>query len=145
MTWLFRATWLTRATMSSMNHGTMIGTGDVGKLGLLVDDRDLGRDLVGVVRADLGTEAVLQRRDESTAVGVVLGVRRRDDQHVEVEAHEVAADLHVALFEDVEQSDLDALGQVGQLVHGEDAAVGLGHEPVGERLGVVEEQSARRP
>jgi len=35
----------------------------------------------------------------------------------------VAPDLHVALFEHVEQPDLDALGQVGKLVDGEDAAV----------------------
>ena len=104
-------------------------------------DRDLGRQLVGVVRADLRTEAVLQRRDESPAVGVVLGVRGGDHHDVEVEAHQVTADLHVALFEHVEQADLDALGEVGQLVHREDAAVGLGHETVAEGLRVVEEQA----
>jgi hypothetical protein len=102
---------------------------------LLVHDGDLGRQFVGVVRADLGAEAVLQRRDEPSAVGVVLGVRRRDHHDVQVEAHEVAPDLHVALLEHVEQSHLDALGEVGQLVHREDAAVGLGHQPVGEGPG----------
>ena len=45
----------------------------------------------------------------------------------------VAADLHVALLEHVEQADLDALGEVGQLVDGEDAAVGAGHEAVVQR------------
>ena len=37
--------------------------------------------------------------------------------------HRVAADLHVALFENVEQADLHQLVELGQLVHGEDAAV----------------------
>ena len=35
----------------------------------------------------------------------------------------IAADLHVALFEDVEQPHLDQLVQFGQLVDGEDAPV----------------------
>ena len=51
----------------------------------------------------------------------------------------VAADLHVALLEHVEQADLDALGEVGQLVDREDAAVGARDEPVvdGELVGEV--------
>ena len=53
--------------------------------------------------------------------------------HVERQADLVAADLHVALLEHVEQADLDALGEVGQLVDGEDAAVGAGHEAVVQR------------
>ena len=53
--------------------------------------------------------------------------------HVERQADLVAADLDVALLEHVEQADLDALGEVGQLVDGEDAAVGAGHEAVVER------------
>ena len=51
----------------------------------------------------------------------------------------VAPDLDVALLEHVEQADLDALGEVGQLVDGEDAAVGAGHEAVveGQLVGEV--------
>ena len=78
-------------------------------------------DVERVVRADLGAEAVLQRRDDAAAVRVVLGVGRRDQHHVERQADLVAADLDVALLEHVEQADLDALGEVGQLVDGEDA------------------------
>jgi len=44
----------------------------------------------------------------------------------------VATDLDVALLEHVEQTHLDSLGEVGQLVHGEDATVGAGHEAVVE-------------
>ena len=45
----------------------------------------------------------------------------------------MAADLDVALLEHVEQADLDPLGEVGELVDGEDPAVGAGHEPVVDR------------
>ncbi len=90
-------------------------------------------DLERVVRADLGAEAVLQRRDDPTAVRVVLGVGRREQHEVERQVDLVAAHLDVALLEHVEQADLDALGQVGQLVDGEDAAVRAGHEAVVQR------------
>ena len=79
---------------------------------------------VGVVRADLGAEPVLQRGDDPAAVGVVLGVGAGDEQHVERQPQRVAADLDVALLQHVEQRDLDPLGEVGQLVDAEDAAVG---------------------
>jgi hypothetical protein len=57
----------------------------------------------------------------AAAVGAVL---------VERQADLVAADLHVALFEHVEESHLDARGEVGQLVDREDAAVGARHETI---------------
>ena len=102
-------------------------------------DVDLDVDLERVVGADLGAEAILQRGDDAAAVGVVLGVGRGEQHHVERQADLVAADLHVALLEHVEQADLDALGEVGQLVDGEDAAVGAGHQAVvqGELVGEV--------
>ena len=85
------------------------------------------------MRADLAAEAVFQRRDDAAAVGVVLGVRRGDEHEIERQADLVATHLHVALLEHVEQADLDALGEVGQLVDREDAAVRAGHEAVVER------------
>ena len=96
-------------------------------------------DLERVVRADLAAEAVLERGDDPAPVGVVVGVGRGHQQHVEGQADLVAPDLDVALLQHVQEADLDALGQVGQLVDGEDAAVGAGHEPVveGELVGQV--------
>ena len=85
------------------------------------------------MRADLRAEPVLERRDDAAAVRVVLGVGRRDEQDVEREADLVAADLHVALLEHVEQTDLDALGEVGELVDREDAAVRARDEAVVDR------------
>ena len=106
---------------------------------LLLDDRGLELGVERVVRADLRSEAVLQRGDDATAVGVVLGVGRRQEHEVDREAHLVAADLHVALLEHVEQAHLDALGEVGELVDREDRAVGARHEAVvdGELVGEV--------
>src|SRR4029434_4277919 len=68
-------------------------------------------------------DAVLQRRDDLAARGVVLRVRGEHHGHVDGQAHRVAFDLDVAFLEDVEEADLDAPGQIGQLVEGEDAAV----------------------
>ena len=86
-----------------------------------------------VVRPDLRPEAVLERRDDPAAARVVLGVRAGDDEQVERQAQRVAADLDVALLEDVEQADLDPLGEVGQLVDREDAAVGARDQAVVDR------------
>ena len=102
-----------------------------------------------VVRLDQRADAVLQLRDHLAGAVVRRRVGREEDQHVDVELDRVAADLHVALFEDVEQADLDQLVQFGHLVHGEDAAVhardqaevqGLlgGHARAGGELGRVD-------
>ena len=92
-----------------------------------------------VVRANLGAEAVLERRDDAPAIGVVLRVGAGHDEDIQRQANLVAANLHVALFHDVEQADLDALGEVGQLVDAEDAAIGARHQAVvdGQLVGEV--------
>ncbi len=91
-----------------------------------------------VVRADLRAEAVLQRRDDPAAVGVVLGVGAGHDEHVERQSQRVAAHLNVALLHHVQHRHLDALGEVGQLVDGDDAAVRPRDEPERDGLGVAE-------
>ena len=48
--------------------------------------------------------------------------------------HRVAADLHVALFENVEQADLHQFVQLGQFVHREDAAVHARNQAEVQRL-----------
>ena len=106
---------------------------------LLADDGHLVVERPRVVRPDLRPEAVLERRDDPAARGVVLRVRRGDDVQVERQADDEAADLDVALLEDVEQADLDPLGEVGQLVDRDDPAVGPRDEPVveGQLVGQV--------
>ena len=86
-----------------------------------------------IVRPDLGADAILERRDDLAAGGVVLRVRGERHQHVERKAHGVALYLDVAFLQDVEQADLDLAGEVRQLVDGEDAAVGPRQQPVVHR------------
>ena len=87
---------------------------------------------------DLRGDAVLQRRDDVAAVRVVLGVRREDHQDVERNPDGEAADLEVALLEDVQEADLDARLQVGQLVDREDPPVRPRDDPVVDDLLVGE-------
>ena len=108
------------------------------EVGLLAHQRDLAGDLERVVRADLGPEPVLERGDDPPAVRVVLGVRAGHEHDVQRQAQRVAAHLDVALLHDVEQRDLDALGEVGQLVDRHDAAVRARHEAVVDGLGVAQ-------
>ncbi len=97
-----------------------------------------------VVRADLGADAILERRDDLAARGVVLGVGAEHHHHVERQAHRIALDLDVPFLEDVEQADLDLAGEVGQLVDREHAAIGARQQPVVHRQLVGELQARAR-
>ena len=98
--------------------------------GFLRGDGDALFDGLGVVGADLAADAVFERGDDLAAGGVVLGVGGEDDGDVEREADGVALNLDVAFLHDVEEGDLDLAGEVGDLVDGEDAAVGAGEQAV---------------
>ena len=128
-----RSARVNRARISTRWSGT--GADEVG---LLQDHRHLVLELDRVVRADLGAEAVLERRDDPAAVGVVLGVRAGDHEGVQRQPEHVAADLDVALLHHVEHRHLDPLGQVGQLVDRDDAPVGAGDQAEVDGLGVAE-------
>ena len=110
----------------------------VQRRGFLLHDVDFVVDGVRIVGADLRPVAILQRRDDAAAIGVVLWIRGGDQEDVQRHAHLVAANLHVAFFEDVEQPHLDPLGEVRQLVDGEDAAVHSGQQAEVERQLVVQ-------
>ena len=97
-----------------------------------------------IMRVDHRADAVLQLRDHLAAAVVRGRVGGEEDQHVDVEPDRIAADLHVALFQDVEQPHLHQLVQFRQLVHGEDAAVHAGDQPEVQRL-FGRHARARRP
>ena len=99
----------------------------------LLHDLDLLLEIFRIVRADLRAVAVFQRRDDAAAIRVVLGVRGRNEENVERQTHAVSADLDVALFEHVEQADLNPLGEVRQFVDGEDAPVDARQQSVVDR------------
>ncbi len=99
--------------ISFMKYGTNTGNSPPrSSAGLLLHDLDAQRALARVVRLDQRADAVLQLRDHLARAVVRRRVRAEQDQHVEVELDRVAADLHVALFEDVEQPDLDEFVQL---------------------------------
>src|SRR5207302_4374010 len=79
------------------------------------------------------------RRDDAPAVGVVLGVGAGDHVDIYRQAQLEPADLHIALFDEVQQADLDPFGEVGQFVDREDAAIRARDEPIvdGQFIGEV--------
>ncbi len=115
------------------------------QLGLLAYQGDLQLEVERVVGADLGTETVLEWGDDPAAVRVVLRVRASDEQQVQRHPQLVAAHLDVALLQHVEQAHLDPLGQVRQLVDGEDATVGPWHQTEMDGVGVAERAALSDP
>ena len=86
-----------------------------------------------VVRPDLGADPVLQWGDDLAPRGVVLRVRREEEEDVEYQADGKSLDLDVPLLEDVEEADLDLAREVGKLVEREESAVCPRKEPEVDR------------
>src|SRR5712664_4189544 len=99
----------------------------------------------GIVRANLCADAVFQRSDDFSARGVILGIGSEDKEHVEREAQGIALNLNVAFLHDVEEADLNFSGEVGELIDGEDAAIGSRKKAVvdGEFVGEVAAAAGR--
>src|SRR5256886_8591630 len=99
----------------------------------------------GIMRANFRTDAVLERRDDFAARGVILRIRRENDEHVEREAQRIALNLNVAFLHDVEEADLNFSGKVWQFVNGKNAAVGARKKPIvdGEFVGQVASAASR--
>ena len=98
--------------------------------GFLRGDRNAFFDRRRIVRANLRSDAVFQRRDDLAARRVVLGIRAEDDRHIERQPDRIALNLHVAFLHDVEQADLNLAREIGQFVDGEDAAIGARQQSV---------------
>ena len=80
--------------------------------------------------ANLRSDAILQRRDDFAARRVVLGIRAEYDRDIQRQADRISLNLHVAFLHDVEQSDLNFAGEIGQLVDRENSAIGAGQQSV---------------
>src|SRR3990170_52240 len=102
----------------------------VERRGLLLHDDDLVLDALGIMSADLHVEAVLKRGDDAAPAGVILGVGAGDDDDVQGQADLVALDLNVFLLHQVEQTHLNLFGQVGELVDGENTAIGARYQTI---------------
>ncbi len=92
-----------------------------------------------VMCMNFGADAVFERRDNFAAGGVVLGIGGEDEEDVERKAERIALNLDVAFLHDVEETDLNFSGEIGELVDGEDAAIGAGEKAVvdGELVGKI--------
>src|SRR5690606_15777109 len=75
--------------------------------GVLLADLNGFAGGLGIMRANHRTDSVLQRGDDSAAVGVVLGVRAERQAAVEIQSDRIPANLHVTFFKDIEQADLN--------------------------------------
>ena len=75
------------------------------------------------MRVDDRADAVFELRDDFAAAVVRGRVGGEEDQHVDIEPDGIAADLHVALFQNVEQADLHQFVEFRQFVDGKNAAV----------------------
>ena len=85
------------------------------------------------MRANLGADAVFERRDDLAARRVVLGIRAEDEGDIERQANRISLNLHIAFLHDVEERDLDFSREIGQLIDGEDAAVGARQQAIVHR------------
>ena len=101
---------------------------------LLRGDGQRVLDLLRIVRVNLTFDAVLQRRNDRPAIGVVLRVGGERHEQVHRQPNGEPANLNVALLHDVQQADLNARGQVGQLVEAEHAPVGARDDAVVDHL-----------
>ncbi len=72
---------------------------------------------------DQDADAVLQLRNDFATAVERRRVGGEQNHHVDVESDGIAANLHVAFFENVEQTDLDQFVQFGQFVNRKDAAM----------------------
>ena len=91
------------------------------------------RQLGGIVRSNLASDAILERRHDLPACGVVLWIGRERQQNIDRQTNRIALNLDVAFLHDVEQPDLDLTCQVGQLIDGEDASIGSRQQSVVDR------------
>src|ERR1700719_3416311 len=80
--------------------------------------------------ANFGADAVFERSDDFSAGGVVFGICGKDQEDIERKAQGVTFNLNVALLHDVEEADLDFSCEVGQLMDGQNAAIGTGQQAV---------------
>src|ERR1700732_2763214 len=84
--------------------------------GLLRGDGHTFGKRSGIMGANFRPDAVLQRGDDFSTRGVVLGIRSEDEKDVQSHAHRVSLNLNVAFLHDVEEANLDFSGEVRQFV-----------------------------
>ena len=75
-------------------------------------DRDPLFELLRIMGANLRADAVLEWGDDLPACGVVFGVCREHEQHIERKSHRIAFYLDVPFLKNIEKTDLDLPGEI---------------------------------
>ena len=119
-------------------------TGAARRPRFLIRDRHSELDALGIVRHHLAPDAVLERRDDLAAGGIVLGIGGEAKHDIQRQSHRISFDLDIAFLHDVEQAHLHLSRQVGQLVQGENAPVCAREHSIVHRELVAEYVSAAR-
>src|SRR5437879_9202167 len=83
--------------------------------------------------SNLRADTVFQRRNDFSARRVVLGIRGKNEEHIERKPQRIALNLNVAFLHDVEEAHLNFSSQVGKFVDGENAAIGAREKAVVNR------------
>ena len=84
----------------------------------------------GIVSANLGTNAILEWRNNFSAGSVVLRIRAEYHRHVKRQPNGISLNLNVAFLHDVEKSDLNFSGQIRQFIDGKNPAIGAWKQAV---------------
>ncbi|CAI8290425.1 MAG: Uncharacterised protein [Flavobacteriia bacterium] len=110
--------------------------------GLLRRDLHGCFQIVRIVGQYLTPDAVFERRNDGTAVGVIFRVGREDELKVQRQPQFETPNLDIALLQDVEQGDLDPGLQVRQLIDHKNAPMGPGHHAKvnGALVGITQAQ-----
>src|SRR5205807_553923 len=92
-----------------------------------------------IMCADFSTDAVLQRRNNFSASGVVFRIRGEHEQDVKRQAERITLNLNITFLHDVEKADLNFAGEVGKFIDSKDAAVCAGQQSVvnGQLVGEI--------
>src|SRR5260370_8857989 len=93
----------------------------------------------GIVGANLRADAVFSWSYDFCARRVIFGIRGEDKKNIKRKAQGITLNLNVAFLHDVEEADLNFTSEIGQLIDGEDAAIGAREKAVmdGELVGEV--------
>ncbi len=100
---------------------------------LLRSNRDAFVERSGIVRANLRTNAIFQRRDDLSTRRIVLRIGAEYKGDIKGQAHRISLNLHIAFLHDVEQTHLNLAGEIGQLIDGKNASIGARQQPVVHR------------
>src|SRR5208283_2198154 len=98
--------------------------------GLLHGNRDPFFHRRWIMRANLRPDAILQRRNDLAACGVVLRIRAEYDRHVQRQPNRISLNLHVAFLHDVEEPDLNFSRAIGQFIDRKNSAIRAGQQSV---------------